>query len=173
MFFLVQISLSCNQKKQKSEDVIVVRDVIISATEEVSEPAPPPPPSKNDLSRFKSVGEWLSNISKNEIPPKSGLIYRFSFSDIERPGLLSLYAFSGETSKEYIDTSNVLFYPKEMYYMLSEKKYGALTKEEIRNLIRTEIEEFIKSKNFKESFYSEATAIVFDWQVIWERSLVK
>ncbi|MFN0256987.1 hypothetical protein E6A44_015465 [Pedobacter ureilyticus] len=167
LLFLTIIIANCRQETEKTMEE--TRSVYRTATVIEDDFTPPPIIS---ASKFKSINEWLTNISENEKPEKT--ISHFKIGLIESPKENALYLIGrnliekGDTSHSTLD-----FEPKEMYFLIPSDQYKNLGRKEMLEKIVLEIKKFTETEAFKTSFLVEAKDLVFEstGEVIWQKDL--
>lgn len=165
LLFLTLIIANCGQETEKMLEE--TRTVHGTFTEDDFTPPPVIPASK-----FKSINDWLTNVSKNEKPEKP--ISHFKIGLIESPKENALYLIGrnliekGDTSYSKLD-----FEPKEMYFLISSGTYKNLGRKEMLEKIALELKKFTETEAFNTSFFAAATDCTFETtgEVIWQKDL--
>ncbi|HYF29506.1 MAG TPA: hypothetical protein VD993_00155 [Chitinophagaceae bacterium] len=114
----------------------------------------PPPPGFT--SPFNSVEQWLAYICDNDQPQKSIEEYRFDLYEAPGDNMLSLTGYN-HTVEEGMPVSRIDFVPaKHPFFALPKDVYKNLSQEQTKNIVFKELNEFIASQKFNDSFLSKA-----------------
>lgn len=166
---------SCGQKNKNEDTNREVKTTTITLSEEVEAPDPPPPPAPGTSASSKlstswhSVREWLTAITKEKAPSLAIDSYNIGLFESKDDYTLLL---TGENT--YQKTANhtvrqLDFKPKHMYFELPKKEYGRLSSDQLKEQITRELDDFIKTPQFKQSFLSKGKQIKTDWNgVVWK-----
>ncbi|RNL51100.1 hypothetical protein D7004_15365 [Pedobacter jejuensis] len=136
-----------------------------SFTVEEDDVGPPPP---NFVSRFKTVNEWLTFTAENDKPKKAIFEYQFDVFEGENDYTLCLTGINTyDVSKTY-QRAKIEFMPSEMYFPIPLNDYKGLTKAQVFDYLTTQLDGFLKSSKFKNSYFSKAKSIKTGWKgEIW------
>lgn len=120
-------------------------------------------------SRFKSLNEWLTGLTKEKGPLKSIDDYDFGFftsSDSSQ----TMYLV-GKNTFEAKDSSSITidYTPKNMYYPLPFNEYKNLSWGQIQDTLSRQLKTFIDTEEFKNSFLARANKISLNGVVIWNK----
>ena len=147
--FLVHLVLSCNDKIETQ-----VEDVSMTETER----APEPPPPSFSCSNSVSLQEWFFRLCDTEKPQKDVIAYNFGL--FETRNCYAIHLVDAEeyerddpdAGKKEPDTSGT-------YYPLSKDEYEALEWKQVLNKIKSQLEEFVKTEKFRNSYLQKAKTI--------------
>ena len=162
---LAGVTLSCGQKPESGPNTAeVTQRIAVDVADEVS----PPPPGLT--SNFKTVKDWLINISSDKQPQSSIATYQLGL--FESTGKNTIYLVgldkynSGDTS-----FTRIAFEPSNMYFQLPENLYKNIEREELINKLIIDIKDFANTDKFKTSFLIKADSIVFssNGETIWSK----
>lgn len=150
--FLVNLVLACNDKIETQ-----VEEVTMTETE--SKAAPEPPPPSFSCSNSVTLKKWFFKLSDSEKPDKDVIAYNFSLFEtgscyaIHLVDSIQYEKDDGDTAgKDEPDTS-------VGYYPLSKSEYEALEWKQVLNKIKSQLEEFVKTERFKNSYLAKAKSI--------------
>ena len=174
LFAVINLAIMSCEEKNKNEDFNTeVKTATITLSEEVEEVEPPPPPGTSASSKlptpWHSVGEWLIAITREKAPTLAIDSYNIGLFESKDDYILVL---TGENT--YLKTANhtvrqLDFKPKHMYFELPKKKYGALSSDQVKDRVSKELDDFIKTPQFKQSFLSKGKQIKTDWNgKVWK-----
>jgi len=119
---------------------------------EITEEIGPPPATIN--TNFNTLQDWLVNICNSENPRQ--FISKYEMGYFESPNEYVVYLIG---KNQYENEEKIDFKPLNTYFLLPQKEYGKLSREQLLNRLRTEIVEFTKTNKFKESFLAKADSI--------------
>lgn len=148
--FLLCLVLACNDKIETQ-----VEDV--SMTETVRAPEPPPP----SFSCLNSVPlqEWFFKLCDTEKPKKDVIAYNFGLFGSDNCYAIHLVD-SIQYEKDDRDTARKNEPDASVsYYPLSKSEYEALEWKQVLNKIKSQLEEFVKTERFKNSYLAKAKII--------------
>lgn len=135
----LQLSISCNNKKEVSTENVLTEQVTLTETVEEIEPSPP-----QFRSSFKTLYDWLKHICSTETPIQA--ITNYEFGMFESPGEYVVYLVG--KNKHQISSNNtetrIEYQPATMYCSLPEKEYGDLSPEQVRERLFTKLQTFTK-----------------------------
>jgi hypothetical protein len=142
-------------KKQLKDDVVVCHNESSSHADakEIYSPM-----TFND-----SFNNWIRVIIKSENPGKTIIAYKFGL--FETPDVPSGYYLYLIGSKEYNEGDDDWasgmgdFKPKDTYLPLPETEFKKVHWEKVQEMVITTVKRFIKSDDFKSSFFNNAKAI--------------
>lgn len=155
MFALLVGSLNLACKDKTEEKATKVELISISQTDTPREPPPPSPP----ISNFMTLQEWLVRICDTERPDKSIIAYNFGLFETEN-GYTIYLTGSKEYDKNDSDWAiNDDFQPSLPNYPLPSKDYKNLKWKQVLDKVKSQLNDFTKTDNFKNSFFAKATAI--------------
>lgn len=129
----------------------------------------PPPP--NFVSRFKTMNEWLTFIVENEKPNKAISDYNIDVFEGAHDYTLCLTGVNTyDVSKSY-QRIKIEFEPSEMYFPIPLNEHKGLTRAQVFDYISGQLNEFITSNKFKNSFLAEAKSVTTGWKgKIWSQN---
>ena len=110
-----------------------------------------------------SFNNWVRGIIKNENPDKKIIAYKFGL--FETPDVPSGYYLYLIGAKEYDEEDDDWaagmgdFKPKDTYLPLPEKEFKKVEWEKVQQMVISTVKDFIKSDDFKSSFFNNAKAI--------------
>jgi len=123
---------------------------------------PPPIPIK---SSFKTLNDWLFAICDSEKPKKTIAKYSLGLIEAEHERILFLVGINTDSIGMSID-----FRPEYMYFLIPNKRYKNLNKEQLISQLTTELIGFTNTEKFKSSFLAESKSVTFnDSVVIWSK----
>lgn len=150
--FLVHLVLACNDKIETQ-----VEEVTITETE--SKTAPEPPPPSFSCSNSVTLQEWFFKLCDTEKPKKDVIAYNFSLFQTDNCYAIHLVDSiqyekdDGDTAGKTEPDTSVSYYP------LSKSEYEALAWKQVLNKIKSQLEEFIRTERFKNSYLAKAKII--------------
>jgi hypothetical protein len=124
----------------------------------VSETIAPPPPGF--VSPFKSLFDWLNHICEtNQAPEKAISEYHFGLLTSPGDNLVFLLGYNTVVSDERI-IRRIDFKPdSHVFFALPNDLYGHTSEHELKSQLLNELNEFIKSEKFKQSFLSKGSSV--------------
>lgn len=134
----------------------------ISGSFSVEEDIVEPPPT-DFKSRFKTLGDWLTYICKNEHPNKT--IGTYSFGLFESKNEYTLYLVGTNTYEVSNDHTQIRieFSPADIYFSLPETEFRGLKKEQLYANITSQVKAFMKTNTYKTSFFKDAKQVKTEW----------
>ncbi|MBB2147047.1 hypothetical protein GM921_16200 [Pedobacter sp. LMG 31464] len=147
----------------KDEEPIEVIHGSFTVEEDDFEPPPP-----EFISRFKTVNEWLSFIADNEKPKKTIMNYDINVFEGEDDYTLALTGTNTYEISNTYQRIKIEYTPNQMYFNLPKSEHKGLTKEQVFEHLTDQLNKFISSAKFKNSFFTEAKSITTGWKgKIW------
>lgn len=143
-----------------------IETIHFSFTVEEDDMGPPPP---NLISRFHTLNQWLTYIIDNEPAQKPIATYNIDVFEGSNDYTLCLtgtntYNLSGTYQQVKIE-----FSPLAQYFLLPESEYKGLTRDQFFNRLTTQLEAFMGTDKFKNSFLTKAKAIQTSWKgEVWK-----
>lgn len=157
--------MASNHKKEDGQDDIVVEHIVLTSEEDV--PAPPPPKL---WSNFKTLQEWLFSICDTEKPQKAIATYNFGLFESPDNYVLFIIGVNRHDSDAQHSVTRIEFQPANGYFPLPKSEYEGLTQEQVWERLTKQLEDFINTDTFKQSFLRDAESITTDWKaVIWKQ----
>ena len=150
--FLIHLVLACNDKTETQVEEITM-------TETETETAPEPPPPSFSCSNSVTLEEWFFKLCDTEKPKKDVIAYNFGLF-----GSDNCYAIHLVDSIQYEKDKRDTARKNEpdtssSYYPLSKSEYEALEWKQVLNKIKSQLEEFVKTERFKNSYLAKAKII--------------
>lgn len=130
-----------------------------------------PPPLPNFSSDFKSIREWLLSICMGNTPDQPIDTYSFGLFESPKEYILSFVGENTYNEGENRSITRIEFKPTTIYFKLPESKYKSLAREQVLSKLITELQEFVKTEQFKTSFLTQSNTIKFrtNGQIIWSK----
>ncbi len=106
---------------------------------------------------------WINDIIRTEKPSKEIIAYKFGI--FETPDVPSGYYLYLIGAKQYDPRDDDWaagfgdFKPKSTYLGLPEKEFKDLKWDKVQTLIEKRVKQFVKSEEFKNSYFNDAKAI--------------
>lgn len=166
LFIILPFMAQGQQHKGKAVKTVVVYGEDISTEDDIG----PPPP--NLKSEFKTLQDWLVSICNGEKPKKLISTYNIGLSESNnRDYTLDLTGRNAYNEGNNHSSKRIEFTPKHTFYKLPEAYYKSLSREQLIKKLITQLKDFTNTKDFKNSFFTKANAIVFDTngQKIWSK----
>lgn len=121
------------------------------------------PPFLGFKSQFKTINEWLVYLSEHEKPNKK--INNYNIGIFEGQDEYTLY-LTGVNTYQISNTHEQIrieYTPKETYFNLPIEVHKGLTRRQVFGYLSNQIQEFVKSDQFKNSFFNDAKFIKTEW----------
>ena len=149
--FFLSLVLACGDKIETQ-----VEDISMTETERA---APEPPPPSFSCSNSVTLHEWFFKLADAEKPEKDIIAYNFALFQTD-----SCYAIhlvdSIQYKKDDRDTAGKNDPDTSVsYYPLSKGEYETLEWKQVLNKIKSQLEEFVKTEKFKNSYLAKAKII--------------
>ncbi len=128
------------------------------------------PPPIGFVSRFKTTNEWLSFITDHEKPTTTIANYDILVFESEDDYILALIGTNTYHISDFHQRVKIEYMPPEMYFNLPKTEHRGLTRDQVFELLTNQINQFISSGKFKNSFFTQAKSITTGWKgKIWSR----
>jgi hypothetical protein len=152
--FFGHLILACNHNTE-----VEMKEVTIVGSVSESVPAPEPPPPSFSCSNPVTLQEWFFKFCDTEKPKKDIINYKLELFDTENCYAIHLigvkeYETENQDSSGKNDPEN-----SDNYYPLSKNEYKELNWKQTLNKIRSQLNEFVKTENFKNSSLAKAKTI--------------
>ena len=152
-------------QQAKHDSIKVVQQQVRAV--EIEDIADPPPP---DLKvTFNNVHDWLSNVCNHNKSKKK--IEEYKFGLFESTGDNTLYVVGVNSYFEGRDSSftRIEFKPTNMYFKLPKSQFDNLDRDHFIDTLTSQLKDFSKSDEFKNSFFTRANKVVFETngEIIW------
>jgi hypothetical protein len=161
---LITMLIACKPNEIVEEKSITING---SFTLEVDDPGPPPPVMK---SNFINMESWLTSIIANEKPTRAIATYNIGVFEGQNTYTLCLTGLNTYDISPNHQQEKIEFSPTEMYFLLPQNEFKGLTRAQLFTKLTVQLQEFISSNKFKNSFFADAKSIETSWAgEIWTK----
>ena len=134
-----------------------------------------PSPPLHLKTKFKTINDWLSSICRLSKPAK--YISDFQFGLFESTNDYTLFLVGQntyDTGKSHSEIRNE-FQPRDMYNKLRKSEFQNLTRDQLLNKLTSQLKDFSKTDEFKNSFFTKSDKVVFETngELIWVNQELK
>ena len=164
ILLFTSVFMACGQKtKNELANVEVKEERSFEIVDEVSPPG-------SLTSNFKTIQHWLIHTCKDQHPENAISMYEFGLFESKDEYTVYLVGINkydrGDTTYTRIE-----FEPSNMYFRLPESYYHNLTRDGLLGMLISDLKYFIRTQEFKTSFFANADSIVFasNGQTIWSK----
>lgn len=121
------------------------------------------PPMPGFKSQFKTINEWLIYLSENEKPSKKINNYNIGVFEGQDEYTLCLTGANTYQISDTYEQVRIEYLPKETYFNLPIDMHKGLTRTQVFEYLNNQIEEFVESDQFKNSFFNDAKFLKTEW----------
>jgi len=157
--------MNCDRNTDAQRSDFIVEHVTV--TEEVDDVPDPPPGFKSD---FKTLEEWLVKVCTTEAPQKPIATFRFGLSELPDDYMLFVVGLNEYFIAKNHSATRIDFAPANMYFTLPKNEYKDLKREQVIERVTTQLKDFIKTDQFRHSFFAKSETIITDFSgKIWSK----